>query len=98
MKGGNIKCFGVSQQIVLLDALGVEDDHAATPHVEGDDGAWVEHYGLPEVGVGVVGVFDDEHGVGGDGVHGCFVVLGCRCAFVGDDDDGVVAVVVAYAE
>ena len=63
-KGGRDE-RAASEEIVLLDALCVEDDHASVAHVEGDDGSWVGDYLTPEVGIGVVGMFDNEDGVGG---------------------------------
>ena len=82
----------------MFDAFGVERDDAAFSHVEGDNGAWVADYLIPEVGIPVVGVFNDEDGVGGDSMQFFFVALRCLLRLFVDDDEVLLAEVVADAE
>lgn len=53
------------EKVILFDTFFVENHHAPFPHVEGDDGAWVVDDEVPQVGILIVDVFDDENGVGG---------------------------------
>ena len=53
------------EKVILFDTFFVENHHAPFPHVEGDDGAWVVDDEVPQVGILIVDVFDDEDGVGG---------------------------------
>lgn len=66
-------------------------------HVKSDDGARICYDVIPEIGILIVSVLNNEDGVGADMCHEFFILKKRGFSFVINDDEGLPAEVVADA-
>jgi hypothetical protein len=82
----------------LFNAFGIEGNQSPVPHVEGDNGSRIVDDVPPKGGILIVDMFDDEDGVGCVGPHGFFAALGSLLSLSINNDDWLLAKVIANAE